>query len=76
MAVGLSGSFPGTKSFAVQAQLTILLSIPSEGLSLPVVLPAGAVYDELPIGVQALELDAAAPSQLSRSRALSLFLAH
>jgi hypothetical protein len=34
------------------------------------------VYDELPIGVQALELDAAAPSQLSRSRALSLFLAH
>jgi Sulfatase len=75
LAAGLSGDYPTAKSLAIHKPLLLFFSLPPEGLSLRVTLPAGALFDELPIGLQLVELDAAAPGGLSRSRALSLFLA-
>lgn len=74
LAVGLSGDYPSVKSLAIHKPLLLFFGLPSDGLSLRVTLPTGALFQELPIGLQLVELDAAAPCGLSRSRALSLFL--
>jgi arylsulfatase A-like enzyme len=74
LAIGLSGTYPSAKSIAIDVKFCLFLALPPEGLSLPLVLPTGALFDELPIGMQLVQVDASAPCGLSRSRALSLFL--
>ena len=74
LTVGLSGEYPTAKSIAIEAQLSLFFALPPEGLRLPLTLPTDAIFDELPIGMQLVQLDAAAPCGLSRSRALSLYL--
>jgi arylsulfatase A-like enzyme len=76
LVIGLSGTYPGAKPIAIKNQLAMYFAVPPQGLSLPLVLPTGALFEELPIGMQLVQIDAAAPCGLSRSRALSLFLSH
>jgi len=74
LTIGFSGQPPGPKWNSVKTQLTLLVTIPAEGLELPLTLPSSAACDELPIGLQLEELDPAAICGIARSRALGLFL--
>jgi uncharacterized sulfatase len=75
LVVGLSGSFPGPKSLSVTSLLTTMLVLPADGLDLTLTLPAGSIYDELPIGLQVLQVDPSAAQNMARSRGLAIFLA-
>jgi hypothetical protein len=74
LVIGLSGLYPGPKSLSVTDQISVLLVVPPEGLSLASTLPAETIFDELPVGVQVVQFDTAAPKNIARSRGLSLFL--
>lgn len=74
---GLSGyDWGSSPSLFVVPQWSFVVPLPQDGLSVEVLLPEGAAFHELPLGVQLLHHDLAAPKQIAMSRGLSLFLSY
>ncbi len=76
LSVGFSAWPMPVKGLLIQAAFFVPLTLASDGLSLSIGLPADAMLDEFPLGLQILLADSGAAKGVAASRGLSLFLAH